>query len=276
MNGRPQELASIPGGNRRAGNLLINSDDGLQRSLSSSTQRDRLREFLGQTSSALRGFSLADAPSSNLLSIDSLSSAVMTSLDCLLGKGSICITLGDHFLTRFEESVFAGLWCHRDSQSGKLLALEVGVIPNAVTLRLNPRHENAKKFPTPATSTPAMKRLSQAIRRSFDCADPVRIMNLNSAVFSQEELQLIDDQLDANQLYIRFSGYPSGQISDTPYGNIWRVRYFQGENQPALDTLEIGYLPEMLQVPSADLDQSLIRLEKLMLWLENGENFSGN
>ena len=182
-----------------------------------------------------------------------------------LGSGEVSAKVRAIPAVAVQESVFAGIWSLQ-SASGDVI--EVAKAPACLTEdAFRPSHAakgaGALKAPGVANAPSILVEL-QDKSRAFDPAAPLHVVNLSLLPHSEEDLVALDAALGQGAVTVLSRGYGNCRITATALPHVWRVQFFNSQDNLILDTFEVTGLPEVACAAPEDLADSAARLTQVI------------
>ena len=182
-----------------------------------------------------------------------------------LGSGEVAAKVRAIPAVAVQESVFAGIWSLQ-SASGDMI--EVAKAPACLTADAFRPERAAKgsealKMPGVANAPSILVEL-QDKSRAFDPAAPLHVVNLSLLPHTEEDLVALDEAFGQGGVTILSRGYGNCRITATALDNLWRVQFFNSQDNLILDTFEVTDLPEVACAAPEDLADSAGRLTEVI------------
>lgn len=178
-----------------------------------------------------------------------------------LGSGEVAAKLRSIPAVAVQESVFAGIWT---LQSAKGDVIEVGNIPFCLTqdaFRPVRAGKGAEALKAPGVAN-APSILVELLDKSagFDPKAPIHVVNLTLLPHTEEDLVALDQALGEGAVTVLSRGYGNCRITATALPHVWRVQFFNSQDNLILDTFELTQMPEVACAAPEDLADSGKRL----------------
>lgn len=179
----------------------------------------------------------------------------------VLREGEVAMKLRGLPPIRVQEAVFAGIW---RLQGPALDRIEVAPSPAAATQRaFEPLRPGRDLAPGPGVvNAPALwsELLDHSTRHSSD----LHVINLSLLPHTDEDLAWLDARLGEGSADILSRGYGNCRIRATALNRVWRVQFFNSQDQLILDTFEVTAMPEVVLAAPEDLSDSARRLRDVL------------
>jgi len=216
---------------------------------------------LEETVAALAEAAQGDSPSPILL--NELPQADRELVSQLLGEGEVRITTTHGIV--IQESVYAGVWQVRQ---GDEVHIEVGPLPAALLdlLPTLPSVTLPETAPDPLPEGvmnlfPVLAEIGAA-SAEVTPESPPHILNFTLLPMTPRDFDLLDAALGRGGVSILSKGYGNCRITRTGLRHAWWVQYFNTQDQPILNTMEVVHLPQAAQATVEDLADSRDRLTR--------------
>lgn len=178
-----------------------------------------------------------------------------------LGSGEVSAKLRAIPAIAVQESVFAGVWTLQSAEGDRI---EVAGVPTCLTdAPFNAARQaagaDALKAPGVANAPSILVEL-QDKSASFDSKAPMHVVNLTLLPHTDVDLVALDEALGEGAVTILSRGYGNCRITATALPHVWRVQFFNSQDQLILDTFEVTKMPEVACAAPEDLADSGKRL----------------
>ena len=179
----------------------------------------------------------------------------------VLREGEVSMKIRGLPALRVQEGVFAGIW---RVQGGGLDRIDVGPVPAvAVARAFEPLRAMADPAPGPGVvNAPAL--WSELVDRSAGEAPELHVINLTLLPHTEEDLAWLDRKLGEGSADILSRGYGNCRIRATALNQVWRVQFYNSQDQLILDTFEVTAMPEVVLAAPEDLADSAKRLRDVL------------
>jgi hydrogenase-1 operon protein HyaF len=191
-----------------------------------------------------------------------------------LGEGEVSAHITAPAPARVQETRFAGVWWVRretapnEPPGTEHLHLEVADLPGLVRARaFHGAADQAgipQSLPPGVMNAPAVLIEVNAQAAQWRPGEPPHQVNLTLLPQTPADLALLDQALGHGQLTLESRGYGSCRVASTAVRNLWRVRYFNTQDQMILDTLEVTGAPIAVLAAQEDLEDSARRLAECL------------
>lgn len=182
-----------------------------------------------------------------------------------LGSGEVSAKVRDIPSVAVQESVFAGIWTFQSAADDWI---EVAAIPTCVTS--SPFSANRSAGGNAALKRPGVANAPSILvelmdkSKSFDPNAPLHVINLSLLPHSEEDLVALDEALGEGAVTILSRGYGNCRITATAQPHVWRVQFFNSQDNLILDTFEVTTIPEVACAAPEDLTDSAKRLAAVL------------
>ncbi|MEM9911259.1 MAG: hydrogenase expression/formation protein, partial [Pseudomonadota bacterium] len=182
-----------------------------------------------------------------------------------LGSGEVSAKVRMIPAVAVQESVFAGIWTLQSAQDH---IIEVAGAPTCLTTDAFRRTRaalgaDALKAPGVANAPSILVEL-QDKSRAFDPTALLHVVNLSLLPHTEEDLVALDKALGEGAVTILSRGYGNCRITATALPHVWRVQFFNSQDNLILDTFEVTDLPEVASAAPEDLADSAKRLTEVI------------
>ena len=182
-----------------------------------------------------------------------------------LGSGEVSAKVRGIPSIAVQESVFAGIWTLQSSAKDWV---EVGAIPKCIVsapFTASKAAEGSAALTCPGVAN-APSILVELIDKSaaFDPEAPLHVVNLSLLPHSEEDLLALDDALGEGAVTVLSRGYGNCRITATAQPHVWRVQFFNSQDNLILDTFEVTTMPEVACAAPEDLADSAQRLTAVL------------
>lgn len=179
----------------------------------------------------------------------------------VLREGEVSVKVRGLPPVRVQESVFAGIW--RAQGAGEDW-IEVAPVPAiAVTRAFEPLRRGQDVAPGPGVvNAPAL--WSELTDKSADEDGELHVINLTLLPHTPEDLDWLDARLGEGSSDILSRGYGNCRIRATALPRVWRVQFYNSQDQLILDTFEVTGMPEVVLAAPEDLADSAKRLKDVL------------
>ncbi|MCB1391484.1 MAG: hydrogenase expression/formation protein [Rhodobacteraceae bacterium] len=179
----------------------------------------------------------------------------------VLREGEVSIKVRGLPPLRLQESVFAGIW---RGQGAALDWIEVSPVPAiAATRAFEPLRRGQDAAPGPGVvNAPAL--WSELTDHSARQAGELHVINLTLLPHTPEDLDWLDLRLGEGSTDILSRGYGNCRIRATALPQVWRVQFYNSQDQLILDTFEVTTMPEVVLAAPEDLTDSARRLKDVL------------
>lgn len=173
-----------------------------------------------------------------------------------------------------QETAFVGVWrvlAFTDSVKTHD-AIEVSAIP--IVLRQTAQLDAQLPFspaplPPELLNVPSILEEIRAHSAEWTAGQEVHVINLTLLPLSEIDIAYIDDQIGTGRVVILSRGYGNCRIINTRTANVWRLVYYNSQDNVILNCIEITAVPEAACAAPADFDDTHERLIEVLTWLEN-------
>lgn len=198
------------------------------------------------------------AESFDLTGLDAANRALIAEV---LREGEVAMKLRGLPPLRVQEGVFAGLWRLQGPGEDRI---EVAPVPQAAVARaFEPRRPGRDLPPGPGVvNAPAL--WSELLDRSRGFAGALHVVNLSLLPHTEEDLAWLDARLGEGSADILSRGYGNCRIRATALAHVWRVQFYNSQDQLILDTFEVTAMPEVVLAAPEDLTDSAYRLRDVL------------
>jgi len=193
-----------------------------------------------------------------------------------LGEGEVSARSGAHTA---QETRLAGVWRVRESSPdggrGRDV-LEVCAVPGFVRRAPFADADSAIDAEDPAApelmnAPGVIAELNAALaeRQTGDMTEP-RAINLDLLPLTAADLAHLERRLDRGSTEILSRGYGNCRITATAIRDLWWVRYFNSDDRPIMNTLEVTDVPVAALAAQEDIVDSAERLAEILQALAPG------
>jgi hydrogenase-1 operon protein HyaF len=188
----------------------------------------------------------------------------------VLGEGEVGATV-TRPQAEIRESVFPGIWyvAYPAEEGGTSReGIEIGAIPQVV-MEASRHGGAAAEWPVPGAGVMNAPAVLAEVRQGLEAwagKGVPHAVNLSLLPMSTADLEYLQQALGEGPVTIFSQGYGDCRIRGTAIQNLWRVRYFNSEGGPILDTLEIAAVPETALAAREDWEDSAARLDEVLEW----------
>jgi hydrogenase-1 operon protein HyaF len=214
------------------------------------------------------------------LSLAGIPGADLRLIGQVLGEGEVSALVRPRGLgaasLQVQESALTGVFrvAAVDAAGCMSERLEVGALPPALlehAARDGQRRgsELSTTLPEGLMNAPALlSELRAHWQADTSALASPHVINLSLLPLSGADVQHLADELGRGTVTLLSRGYGNCRISSTERPATWRVTYYNSEDTPILDTLEVSRVPEVACAARQDLEESAVRLAELLAWLE--------
>lgn len=190
-----------------------------------------------------------------------------------LGEGevSVKITKPDGSTTRFQESVFAGVWRGQTLDEMQQLVedwIEVAPIPARAISSMEAGGQSEvtlpEQLPPGVINAPALfAEINDQVKR-FQQTGETHVINLTLLPQTEADLAFLNESLAQGCVTVLSRGYGNCRITSTGTTNVWWVQYFNSQDRNILNSLEITKMPEVACAAPEDIADSAERLLEVL------------
>lgn len=215
--------------------------------------------ILDRVAEAAERVSTSGRPES--LDLTGLDAANRTLVAEVLREGEVAMKIRGLPPLRLQEGVFAGIW---RAQGAGLDRIEVAPVPAVALHRaFEPLRRGRDLAPGPGViNAPAL--WSELVEHSAGFAGDLHVINLTLLPHTDEDLAWLDARLGEGSVDILSRGYGNCRIRATALDHVWRVQFFNSQDQLILDTFEVTTMPEVVLAAPEDLSDSARRLRDVL------------
>lgn len=182
-----------------------------------------------------------------------------------LGQGEVSMKLRGTPAVMVQESVFAGVWLLAGVGVDRI---EVGPVPGLSKSRAFTASKPARRtlVPRGAGVVNAPPILAELLDKaaSWRAGDLPHVVNLTLLPHTEEDLLWLDAALGEGAVTILSRGYGNCRITATAVAPIWRVQYWNSQDNLILDTFEVTTMPEVALAAREDLEDSGARILEVL------------
>lgn len=184
-----------------------------------------------------------------------------------LGSGEVSAKIRAVPAIAVQESVFAGIWT---LQSAAANWIEVGAVPSSVTEAAFESRRAARdpELTQGVINAPPLLVELKDKSSGFDPAAPLHVVNLSLLPHTEEDLVWLDHAVGEGAVTILSRGYGNCRITATALPYVWRVQFYNSQDNLILDTFEVTQIPEVACAAPEDLADSAERLTKVLEVIE--------
>lgn len=182
-----------------------------------------------------------------------------------LGHGDVSMKLRGNPAVMVQESVFAGVWLLAGAGIDRI---EVAPVPGlsksrAFTASKPARQTLVPRRPGVVNAPPILAELldKSASRQPDDLS---HVVNLTLLPHTEEDLLWLDASLGEGAVIILSRGYGNCRITATAVAPIWRVQFYNSQDNLILDTFEVTAMPEVVLAAREDLEDSGARILEVL------------
>lgn len=174
-----------------------------------------------------------------------------------LGQGEVSMKLRGNPALLVQESVFAGVWLLAGAGVDRL---EVAPVPGLSITRAFHAAKPARRTLVPrgpgvVNAPPILAELLDKAA-SHRTGDLPHVINLTLLPHTEEDLLWLAEALGEGAVTILSRGYGNCRITATAIAPIWRVQFYNSQDNLILDTFEITSMPEVALAATEDLEDS--------------------
>jgi hydrogenase-1 operon protein HyaF len=182
-----------------------------------------------------------------------------------LGQGEVSMKLRGTPALMVQESVFAGVWVLAGAGVDRI---EVAPVPGASIRRAFSPKAPARltlvpRGPGVVNAPPILAELIDKSASHRDGALP-HVINLTLLPHTEEDLDWLGAALGEGSVTILSRGYGNCRITATALAPVWRVQYYNSQDNLILDTFEITRMPEVALAAKEDLEDSGARILEVL------------
>lgn len=182
-----------------------------------------------------------------------------------LGQGEVAMKLRGNPALMVQESVFAGVWLLAGSGVDRL---EVAPVPGLSIARAFRASKAARRTLVPrgpgvVNAPPILAELLDKAA-SHQPGDLPHVVNLTLLPHTEEDLLWLAEALGEGAVTILSRGYGNCRITATAIAPIWRVQFYNSQDNLILDTFEITPMPEVALAAREDLEDSGARILEVL------------
>ena len=182
-----------------------------------------------------------------------------------LSEGEVAAKVRSIPAVAVQESVFAGVW---QLKAEGIDCIEVATIPecvmeNAFFPRRAPLFDKAPTRAGVVNAPPLLVEL-QDKSAAFDPHAELHVVNLSLLPHTEEDLEWLDQALGEGSVTILSRGYGNCRVTATGLDHVWRVQFFNSQDNLILDTFEVTNIPEVACAAPEDLTDSAQRLKAVL------------
>lgn len=222
---------------------------------------------------ALAVYRVGDLPA--VLDLSTLDQPNRALLEQTLGEGEVTGTLTGlpgQCPTSIRETRLAGVWwLRRQDPSGvawELDHLEVADLPVLVRAMAFDGATDRLCIPAPlppgVMNAPGVLAEVNAQVAGWQAGHSAHIVNLSLLPQTSEDRALLDAVLGAGRVFLSSRGYGTCRVTSTRLQNCWRVRHFNSEGRPILDSIEVTEAPVAVLAAQEDIADSAVRLGEIL------------
>jgi hydrogenase-1 operon protein HyaF len=182
-----------------------------------------------------------------------------------LGQGEVSMRLRGKPALMVQESVFAGVWLLAGAGVDRI---EVAPVPGqsisrAFTAAKPARRTLVPRGPGVVNAPPILAELLDK-SASHIAGDLPHVVNLTLLPHTEEDLAWLAEALGEGAVTILSRGYGNCRITATAIAPIWRVQFYNSQDNLILDTFEITAMPEVALAAKEDLEDSGARILEVL------------
>lgn len=182
-----------------------------------------------------------------------------------LGQGEVSMKLRGNPALLVQESVFAGVWLLAGSGVDRL---EVAPVPGLSMSRAFQPAKPARRTLLPrgpgvVNAPPILAELLDKAASHRPGALP-HVVNLTLLPHTEEDLLWLAEALGEGAVTILSRGYGNCRITATAIAPIWRVQFYNSQDNLILDTFEVTPMPEVALAAREDLEDSGARILEVL------------
>ncbi|PWE30370.1 hydrogenase expression/formation protein [Pararhodobacter marinus] len=179
----------------------------------------------------------------------------------VLREGEVSMKIRGLPALRVQEGVFAGIWRVRGAGEDRI---EVGPVPAIAVHRafepLRPRRD-----PEPGQGVVNAPPIwSELADKSAGFDGTLHVVNLTLLPHTESDLAWLDAKMGEGSADILSRGYGNCRIRATALAHVWRVQFYNSQDQLILDTFEVTDMPEVVLAAPEDLSDSAKRLRDVL------------
>ncbi|MEM1129132.1 MAG: hydrogenase expression/formation protein [Pseudomonadota bacterium] len=180
-----------------------------------------------------------------------------------LGSGEVSAKVRDVPAIAVQESVFAGIWTLNAAGSAQIEVAEIPACTVAAPFAPH-RAARAPDLTQGVINAPPLLVELQDKSAGFDPRAPLHVVNLSLLPHTEEDLVWLDAAVGEGAVTILSRGYGNCRITATALSHVWRVQFFNSQDNLILDTFEVTRVPEVACAAPEDLADSADRLTKVL------------
>ena len=181
------------------------------------------------------------------------------------GQGEVSMKIRGNPALMVQESVFAGVWMVAGAGVDRV---EVGAVPSDAIARAFVPHKPAllTLVPRGAGVVNAPPILAELIdkAKSHVAGSMPHVVNLTLLPHTEQDLVWLADALGDGAVTILSRGYGNCRITATGLDSVWRVQFYNSQDNLILDTFEITAMPEVALAAREDLADSGARILEVL------------
>ncbi|MDZ4137172.1 MAG: hydrogenase expression/formation protein [Paracoccaceae bacterium] len=182
-----------------------------------------------------------------------------------LGQGEVSMKLRGNPALMVQESVFAGVWVLAGAGVDRI---EVAPVPGASIARAFTPNTPARRALVPrgpgvVNAPPILAELLDK-SASYIPGDMAHVINLTLLPHTEQDLQWLATALGEGAVTILSRGYGNCRITATALAPVWRVQFYNSQDNLILDTFEITAMPEVALAATEDLEDSGARILEVL------------
>ncbi len=238
----------------------------------------RAKALLVNVCNALAACRTGEMPGICIEVPDDLPDEELNLLNQVLGEGEVSIKLGDPATVLIQESVLTGVWRVRyvgPADHRMRDTIEICDVPPIVAAIADSGAADELSWPDapPAgilNAPSVLVEVQDRVRRYREAGAP-HTVNLSLLPLSPDDIGYLERVLGMGSALILSRGYGSCRISSTQLKGAWWVQYYNSQDAPILNMIEIGGVPEAVRAAREDIEDSFDRLNEIVQWIDGNE-----
>jgi hydrogenase-1 operon protein HyaF len=182
-----------------------------------------------------------------------------------LGQGEVSMKLRGNPAVMAQESVFAGVWLLAGAGIDRI---EVAPVPDLSKTRAFTASKPARCIPVPRgpevfNAPPILAELLDKAA-GWRTGDPPHVVNLTLLPNTEADSLWLDAALGEGAVTILSRGYGNCRVTANAVAPIWRVQFYNSQDNLILDTFEVTAMPEVARAAREDLEDSGARILEVL------------